>query len=264
MNERATPTAPRGADAPGSPATPAPLSTSSRGTRILGALSLVGLVAVVLFSFVFSKPDVELGESIRIMYVHVGSVTAAYCLMVASAGFSIFAMWKRSQFSDLAAHATAEVATLLLALTLIVGAIWGRMTWGVFWTWDARLTSTAILFLMYVGYLAVRSLPASPRARAVRSGVVNLLAAAMIPVVRESVNWWASLHQQKTALGTLDPSISGLQYFTLMLSMVVFGLVAVWLTMHRFRLAWLEDHVADVGLDAAIEARRSEAVGVAS
>jgi heme exporter protein C len=230
---------------------------------VLGALSLVGLVVLVLFSFAFSKPDAELGESIRIMYVHVSTVTAAYCLMLASAGFSIFAMWKRSQFADLAAHSTAEVATLLLGLTVVVGAIWGRMTWGVFWTWDARLTSTAILFLMYVGYLAVRSLPAGFRARSVRSGVVNLLAAAMIPVVRESVNWWASLHQNETAL-TLDPSISGLQYFTLMLSMVVFAVLAVWMVVHRFRVAWLEDQLSEVGLDAAIEARRKEAVGVVS
>ena len=238
----------------------APTSTSSRGTRILGIASIVGLVAVGLFSFAFSKPDVELGEAIRIMYVHVPTITAAYCLMLASAAFSVFAIWKRSQFADLAAHASAEVATLLLGVTLVVGAIWGRMTWGVFWTWDARLTSTAVLFLIYVGYLAVRSLPASPRTRAVRSGVVNLIAAAMIPVVRESVNWWASLHQSKTALGTADPSIAGLQYFTLMLSMVVFAIVGAWLTMHRFRVAWLEDQLLDVGLDAAIEQRRSEAI----
>jgi heme exporter protein C len=263
MTQPATPGAPEGPVAPTTRGAGA-LSTSSKGTRLLGGLSLLGMVVLLLFSFVFSKPDVELGESIRIMYVHVSTVTAAYCLMLASAAFSVFAMWKRSQFADLAAHATAEVATLLLGITVVVGAIWGRMTWGVFWTWDARLTSTAILFLMYVGYLAVRSLPAGFRARSVRSGVVNLLAAAMIPVVRASVNWWASLHQEKTALGTLDPSISGLQYFTLMLSMAVFAVLAVWMVMHRFRVAWLEDQLTDVGLDAAIEARRNEAVGVVS
>ncbi len=263
MTEPATPQAPAGSLAPADGAA-APSSTSSKGTRVLGALSLVGLVVLLLFSFVFSKPDVELGESVRIMYVHVATVIAAYVLMVASAGFTVFALWKRSRFADLSAHATAEVATLLLGVTLVVGAIWGRMTWGVFWTWDARLTTTAILFLMYVGYLAVRSLPGGFRARSVRSGVVNLLAVAMIPVVRESVNWWASLHQERTALGTLDPSISGLQHFTLMLSMVVFAVVAAWMVIHRFRVAWLEDQLDDVGLEAAIEARRSEAVGVAS
>ncbi len=262
MTEPATPQAPTGHLAPADP--PAPSSTSSKGTRILGVLSAVGLVALLLFSFVFSKPDVELGESVRIMYVHVATVSAAYALMLASAGFTVFALWKRSRFADLSAHATAEVATLLLGITLVVGAIWGRMTWGVFWTWDARLTTTAILFLMYVGYLAVRSLPGEFRTRSVRSGVVNLLAVAMIPVVRESVNWWQSLHQERTALGTLDPAISGLQYFTLMLAMVVFAVLSVWMVIHRFRVAWLEDQLEDVGLDAAIEARRSEAVGVAS
>jgi heme exporter protein C len=227
---------------------------------VLGVISLAGLVLLVLYAFVVSPADAALGESVRIMYVHVPTVAAAYFLMLANAGFSVWAIWKRSEFADLAAHACAEVGVLMLGLTLVGGAIWGRMTWGAFWVWDARLTTTALLFLLYLGYLAVRGLPAETRTRAVRSGVMGIAAAALIPVVHKSVDWWQSLHQKRTAFGTLDPTIHGTQYFTLMLGMVVFLVLSVWLVMHRFRLAWLVERARETGLEGAIAARRAEGV----
>ena len=240
------------------PAAGAVTSTSSGGTRILGLICLVGLAIVGLYAFGITGADVRLGESVRIMYVHVPTVTAAYCLMIANAAFSAYTLWKRSTFSDLAAHATAEVGTLMLGLTLIVGAIWGRMTWGAFWVWDARLTTTALLFLLYLGYLAVRGLPATPRTRATRSAIVGIAAACLIPVVHKSVEWWASLHQNETVLGKINPNISGNQYFTLMLAMVVFLLIGLWLSIHRFRVLWLTERLDEVGIDAAIDDRRAE------
>jgi len=243
-------------------AMPAP-STSSKGTRILGAISLIGTALVLLFAFVISKPDAQLGESIRIMYVHVPTVTAAYLLMIINAGFCAVTLWKRSRFADTMAFATGQVGTLMLALTLITGALWGRVTWNAFWVWDARLTTAALLFLMYLGYLAVRSLGGPPEARMVRSSIVGIAAACLIPVVHKSVEWWDSLHQGQTVLGKLKPEVSGQQYTTLMLAMVVALCISAWLVLHRFRLSWLEDQLDDVGLDAALEARRSEAAGVA-
>jgi heme exporter protein C len=240
----------------------APSSTSSRATRVLGVLSLAGLGLTVVYAFAVTGPDVRLGNSVRIMYVHVPTVTAAYCLMIANALFSGYTLWKRSTFSDLAAHACAEVGVLMLGLTLVVGAIWGRMTWGAFWVWDARLTTTALLFLMYIGYLAIRGLPASPRVRATRSAIVGIAAAMLIPIVHKSVEWWASLHQNETVLGKVNPNISGNQYFTLMLAMVTFLLVATWMAMHRFRVLWLIEQLDVVGVDEAIEARRAENIGV--
>jgi heme exporter protein C len=125
--------------------------------------------------------------------------------------------------------------------------------------WDARLTTTALLFLMYVGYLAVRATPAEPRTRGVRSAVVGIAAACLIPIVHESVQWWASLHQSETLFGTLSPKIKGTQLFTLMFSFVAFGFTTAWLLMHRFRVAWLAERAADTELEAAIAERRAEA-----
>lgn len=238
---------------------PAPASTSSRGTRMLGAVSLVGLVFLALMGLAFSDADELLGETVRIMYVHVPTVSTAYLMIIVSAVASAVYLRRRTELPDLLAHATAEIGTVLLGLTLVTGALWGRPTWGTYWQWDARLTTTLLLFLVMVGYLTVRSAGGDRRQRGSRSAVVAIVAALLIPIVYKSVDWWQTLHQSRTAFGTLDPKIHGSQAFTLLLSIVVFAVFAVWLTIHRFRVAWLADRAEDVGLEAAIAERRSTA-----
>lgn len=241
-------------------AAPAPPgSTSSRGTRILGVATAVSMAVLLLLALVLTKPDVELSDSVRILYLHVPTVSIAYLFMVTSAVASAFYLWKRGEFSDLLAHASAEIGLLFLGVTLIAGALWGKATWNTFWTWDPRLTTTALLFLFWVGYLAVRAVPADPRARGVRSAIVAIAAACLIPVVHFSAEWWKSLHQTETVFGPLDPKIAGLQQFTVMFSFLPFLLLGGWLLLHRFRVAWLTERLDEVGLDAAIEERRAEA-----
>ena len=235
----------------------APASTSSRGTRILGVLTIVSWAVLFLFAFVITSPDRELGESIRIMYVHVATILVAYLLMFVNAVASIWYLRKRNEFSDILADAAAEIATVLLFLTLVSGALWGRITWGTYWVWDARLTTTALLFLMYVGYLAIRTVPAAPRVRGTRSAIVAIAAICLVPIVHKSVDWWSSLHQGET-LG-LEAKISGTQLFTLVYSFVPFLLLAGWLLIHRFRVGWLAERAAEHEVDLAIAERRNEA-----
>ena len=160
---------------------------------------------------------------------------------------------------DRVAASSAEVGVLFTGLCLATGALWGRPIWGVYWDWDPRLTSTALLFLMFAGYLVVRRLPTDPTTRARRSAIVGIVAFADVPIVHYAVDWWRSLHQDAT-LGTLDVKIEGLMLFSFVLGLVSFGLVYAWLLIHRFRLAWLEDQVEETGLDAAIAERRAEAL----
>lgn len=240
--------------------TPAvPASTSSRGTRALGVASLVGVVFLALMGLWFSDADELLGETVRIMYVHVPTVSTAYLMIIVSAVSSVVYLRRRTELPDLLAHATAEIGTVLLGLTLVTGALWGRPTWGTYWQWDARLTTTLLLFLVMVGYLTVRSAGGDRRQRGTRSAVIAVVAALLIPIVYKSVDWWQTLHQSRTAFGTLDPKIHGSQAFTLLLSIVVFSVLSVWLTIHRFRVAWLADRADDVGLEAAITERRGGA-----
>jgi len=168
-------------------------------------------------------------------------------------------LWKKSQWWELVAYASAEIATLFTAVTLVTGMLWGRPTWGVYWIWDARLTSTAMLLLLLLGYLAVRRLPAEYSVRATRAAIIGLLLVPNVIIVRQSVQWWRTLHQKPTLFSNgLDSKIEGLMLFSLFVGFIVVGMLFVWLLIHRFRLAWLEEQVADQGLDAAIAERRAE------
>lgn len=237
----------------------APTSTGSRITLVLGILTLLGFGLLALFGLVLSPADANQGEAVRILYVHVPSATFAYmgCFLT-TLGSAIY-LWKKSQWWELVAYASAEIATLFTAVTLVTGMLWGRPTWGVFWIWDARLTSTAMLLLLLLGYLAVRRLPAEYSVRATRAAIIGLLLVPNVIIVRQSVQWWRTLHQKPTLFSNgLGSRIEGLMLFSLFIGFVVVGMLFVWLLIHRFRLAWLEEQVADQGLDVAIAERRAE------
>jgi heme exporter protein C len=148
-----------------------------------------------------------------------------------------------------------------MALALVTGSLWGRLTWGTFWQWDPRLTTTLFLFITYVGYLAVRRIDASPERRAKRSAVLALLAVLEIPLVHFSVVLWRSLHQEASVLNPDgDVRLDGLMLFTLFSGVVAFTLAFAWLVIHRQRLQTLVDLQGTVGLDSALAARATEAV----
>ncbi|MCU0309689.1 MAG: cytochrome c biogenesis protein CcsA [Acidimicrobiales bacterium] len=247
-----------------SPSPPAPTSTGSPATRVLGILALAGTVVLVLLGFWWTPPDVVQDESVRILYIHVPSATLAYLGCFLTSIGSVMYLWKKSQWWELVGYASAEIATVFTALTLLTGMLWGRPTWGVFWVWDARLTSTAMLFLLLLGYLAIRRLPADYPVRAKRAAVVGLLLVPNVIIVRQSVQWWRTLHQEASLFADgPGATIEGIMLFALFFGFVTFGLYFAWLLVHRFRLAWLEEQVEGQGLTAALLERRAEAhVGV--
>jgi heme exporter protein C len=246
------------AAAPGPIAATGPIGTGSGGSRALGAVVLAMLALVGLLAFVSSPEDVFQGHYVRLMYVHVPVVTAAYAGIVVTTVGSVMVLWKRSQWWDLVAASSAELSALFTALTLATGSIWGRATWGTWWEWDARLTSTAMLFLLLLGYAAIRRTATDLGVRARRSAVVGLLLLPNVLIVNRSVEWWRSLHQDAT-LFRLDPTIEGLQLFTLVFAIFTAITLFAWLLVHRFRVAWLQDQVDEYGLLEAIDQRRAEA-----
>jgi heme exporter protein C len=127
---------------------------------------------------------------------------------------------------------------------------------------DARLVTTLMLVLLIAGYLALRRTSTDPEVASKRSAIVGLLLVPNVIVVNRSVEWWDTLHQKSTLVRP-DPQIEGLQLFTLFLGIIVGLVVFAWLLIHRFRLAWLEREVADVGLDEALVALRAEAAATA-
>lgn len=251
--------------APARAGTPAPTGrgTGTTFTRGLGVAAAVSLAAVALFGLVLSPPDVIQGESVRILYVHVGTVWVAYVAFIVTAVSSAAYLWRRTRSLvwDRIAGASAEIGVLFMAVTLFAGALWGRLSWGTFWVWDARVTTTAFLFISYVGYLAVRDLGGSHEQRARRSAVVALLAVLEIPLVHFSVRLWRSVHQDASVADrTTDVELDGLMLFTLALSAAAFTLVYVWYVLHRQRVLAMEDALDDKGLDLALAERRSEAM----
>ena len=189
------------------------------------------------------------------------TISIAYLFMILNAVASAWYLVKRNEFADLLAHAAGEIGLVYLGVTLIAGALWGRATWDTYWSWDPRLTTTALLFLLWVGYLAVRSVPAEPRSRGVRSAIVGIAATCLIPVVHFSAEWWKSLHQTSTLFDTVNPKIHGLQQFTVMFSFLPFLALGGWLLIHRFRVAWLAERADELDLGVAIAERRAEVTG---
>jgi heme exporter protein C len=237
----------------------APSGSGSKTSRVIGIILIPGFALWAYLVFLGSPADQNQGDVVRLVYLHVPIVVIAYVACFLSAGASAVWLWKRTQWWDLVAASSAEIGTVMVAATLVVGSIYGRPTWGVYWTWDARLTATAMLMLLLLGYLAVRRIPASPEVRGKRSAIVALLFVPNIVVVSQSVTWWRSLHQGPTLLRMLEPpKMQGLMLFTMYFAFAVGLLFFVWLLIHRFRVAYLQDQVDDLGLDAAIEERREE------
>ena len=238
-----------------------PPSTSSPLTRTLGGLSLAGLALLLAYALVWSPPDVIQGDSVRIMYVHVPTAIIAFtaCGITTLAS----AMWlrKRSEGWWVLGGASAEVGLVFTAACLVTGAIWGRPTWGTYWDWDPRITSTTLLFILLVGYLALRQVDnesGGAAQRGMRGAIVGLLLFPNVMIVHYSVDWWRSLHQTAT-ITRLDPTIEGTMLFTLMLGIVVFSLLFAWLLIHRFRLGWLQERAGASGIEEALAERRAEA-----
>lgn len=240
-------------------------STSSGATRVLGGLSLAGLALLLGYALLWSPPDVTQKDAVRIMYVHVPTAIIAFtaCGITTLAS----AMWlrRRSEGWWVLGGASAEVGLVFTAACLVTGSIWGRPTWGTYWDWDPRITSTTLLFILLVGYLALRQVDnesGDAAQRGMRGAIVGLLLFPNVMIVHYSVDWWRSLHQTAT-ITRLDPTIEGTMLFTLMLGIVVFSLLFAWLLLHRFRVGWLEERAGASGIDQALTERRAEA-GIAA
>ncbi len=233
--------------------------------RALGPVAVVSLVVTVWLGLFVTPPDAKLGDQVRLLYLHpaVAWVALYLCFGLAAACSALY-LWPRTRSArfDLAAAASVEVGVLFLSLTLATGMLWGRPTWGVWWTWDARLTSTALLEILFIGYLALRRVPADPHVRARRCAVLALLSALDVPIVHFSVEWWNTLHQQNSVLNAgLKVQVHGAtMLFTLLLSFVAMTLVFAWMVRARYRLAVRAAADEDAALHAAILERRAEGV----
>ncbi len=212
------------------------MGREKRPEWFLGAAALAAMIAGGLAGVYFVSADAAQGNVQRLMYVHVPAAWLAFLAFFVVFLMSVLYLIQRDGRWDRVAASSAEIGVVFTALTLALGMMWGKPTWGVWWTWDPRLTTTAILLAVYVGYLAIRSFADDPERRARWAAIVGIIGFANVPIVYLSVTWWRTLHQPPSSPRSVAPEI----LWTLLFNVAAFTLVYVYLMMRRVRLAGLE------------------------
>ncbi len=233
--------------------------------RWLGAAASASVALAVFFSLFVARescdeycqqglgPDASGGPLQRIFYFHVPSAWLAYLGFAVVFIASIAYLKTRSRRWDLVAHAAAEVGVLFCSLVLITGPIWAHPVWGTWWQWDARLTSSLVMWLTYVGYLFLRSLTEDPARVGRLAAVVGIIGFVNVPIVHFSVYWWRTLHPSGPTPADLEEG-SGLgspELLAFFTALAAFTVLFAWLLTIRVRLGRVEDEVD------ALEARHA-------
>jgi heme exporter protein C len=187
------------------------LSLVDRVVPWLSALVVILLATGLYLAFFVAPPDYQQGETVRIMFVH---VPAAWLAMF---GYTIIALaalgtliW-RHPLADVAAKAAAPIGATFTFVALVTGSLWGKPMWGTYWVWDARLTSMLVLFLLYLGLIALWQAIEEPGRAGRAAAILALVGAINIPIIKFSVDWWNTLHQPASVFRigrpTIDPSL---------------------------------------------------------
>jgi heme exporter protein C len=219
-----------------------------RGLGLAAALSFVIALLAALF---YAPTEQTMGHAQRIFYFHVPSAWIAFVAFFVVCAASILFLWKRERKWDILAVCSAELGVLFASLVLITGPLWAKTAWGIWWVWDARLTATLVLWLIYVGYLMLRAYVEEPERRARLSAVLGIVGAADIPFIVLSVQWWRTQHPSLilTQSGSLAPEMVQ----TLLVALLSFSLVYAYLLLRRVRLERMRDR-----LEAAKQRLESE------
>lgn len=223
--------------------------------RWLGGAAGVGVLAGLYLALVAAPRDAVQGQVYRILYLHVPSVLTAYLAVAVVFVCSIAYLKTRSPRWDAVARSSAELSVIFIGLTTATGAIWGKPTWGVWWTWDARITSFSIFFVIYVGYLMLRAFAEDEAQGARYAAVLGIIGALDVPVIHFSVNWWRTLHQPATILragpAPMDPGMKRIVYFNIAAMIIVYA----YLLMVRVRLEGARRAALDLKLQRGRGAR---------
>src|SRR5437016_9479817 len=218
-------------------------TTIPRGTPLprirpwLGIAAAASFVVASAMAVFWAPTDAVQGDVYRILYVHVPLAWLAYLAFVVVLLASVAWLWTKRPFFDAVAVSSAEIGVLFTGLFLVAGSIWAKPTWGVWWTWEPRLVTTAIMFVMYVGYLLLRGLSTDFSRRATRAAVFGIIAVIDVPIVHLSVLWANSLHQLPTVLRAAgSPALDSSMLLTLMVSLFAYTLIYAYFMSARVSL----------------------------
>ncbi|MCB9794072.1 MAG: cytochrome c biogenesis protein CcsA [Alphaproteobacteria bacterium] len=199
----------------------------------VGLLGLALLIAGHGMGLFMAPPEAMMGDVGRILYAHVPTAWIALLTYVIAFITAVGALWTGRIAWDAAVESTVEVGLVLNTLLMFQGAMWAKPTWGVFWDWDPRLTTTAVMAVSFLGVLILRSLITQPPKRLMASAVATIVASVNVPIVYKSVQWWNSLHQPMSSPETVDSTM------VLPLRVAAFGMLFIgsYFLVARWRIA---------------------------
>lgn len=203
---------------------------------VLGILSFIGMMVSIWAIFLYAPTDAIEGDPQRIFYFHLPTAILGMLAFGIVALGGIVYIWKKDERWDWVARAAAELGTVFITFALITGSIWGRTTWGTWWTWDARLTTTLILWFIYVAYLMLRSYMGRTPSSARAGAVLAIIGVIDVPIIYESVNWWRTLHPQQVITIGSEPQLPPQMLLALMISFVTFTLLFSFLMVQLYSL----------------------------
>ncbi|MGH2511676.1 MAG: cytochrome c biogenesis protein CcsA [Candidatus Limnocylindrales bacterium] len=201
------------------------------------------MVATVAIGLLGVPADAIQGDAQRIMYVHVPAAWLAYLAFFVTLLGGLGYLLRHDLRWDRLAVASAELGLLFTGATIVSGSIWGKVTWGVWWDWDPRLTTTAVMFLVYAGYILLRESIVDRDRRARLAAVLGIVAFINVPIVHLSVLWWRGLHQAPTVLNPGGPTIAPIMLAALLANLVAFTIAYAWLLRRRMALEAARDRL---------------------
>jgi len=238
------------------------LANPARFLRLMAAIrpwaagvAVLGLLSGLGWGLLYSPPDYQQGETVRIMYIHVPSAWMAMFIYAVMAGASGVTLIWRHPVAELAAKASAPVGAAFTIICLVTGSLWGKPMWGTWWVWDARLTSMLILFFLYLGYIALWEAFDDPARAGRAAAILALVGAINLPIIKFSVDWWNTLHQPASVLTLEGPKIHPDILWPLILTALGAKGYYVWLLTLRVRAEILSRQARILRFAAATDRR---------
>ena len=221
-----------------SPASFYPLA--GRLQPLFAALAVVLALAGLYIGFFVAPTDAQQGEGYRIIFVHVPTSWMAMFIYCVMAFWAAVGLAFRARLAAMMATALAPTGAMFALLSLVTGSLWGKPMWGTWWVWDARLTSTLVLFLLYLGFIALQAAIDDPRRADKAGAILAIVGVVNVPIIYFSVRWWNTLHQGASVSLTKSPSMAHTMLLAMLLMALAFWMYAIAVALARVRNILLE------------------------
>jgi len=214
--------------------------------KIIEFGTLIMMILSLWLVFIYAPTEKTMGIVQRIFYFHVPSAWIAFLAFGIVFIYSILFLWKQNKKFDTIASSAAEIGVVFTSIVLITGPIWAKPVWNTWWTWDPRLTTTLILWLIYVAYLMLRIYAEDEELGSKYSSVFGIVGFIDVPIVYMSIRWWRTIHPKPVIMGGEGSGLDAKMQLTLLICTVTFTLLFFWLLNERIRLQFLKDEITNL------------------